>query len=248
MLYLFSFVFGLITGSFLNICIDRLPNRQPIFTPLSCGRCQARLQAWDLIPFISYLKSSGQCRHCEMPIPLRKPVVELLTGLLFILCLNTFGFSEYIFKSLIFTSFMIVIAFIDWDHHLIFDNVLIWLAGFGVAINLFIGKIGLLEMLLAGLFGGGVFLLLALISKGGFGGGDVKFMAALGIWLGLKYTLLAFFLTFLLGGLGAAVLLALKIKGRKDNIAYGPYMALAAFLTLLYGNDIIAWYVQYFSR
>lgn len=248
MLYVFSFVFGLITGSFLNICIDRLPKRQPIFTPLSCDRCNARLQAWDLVPLISYLQSRGRCRHCGMPIPLRKPIVELMTGLLFMLCLNAMGFSEHLFKSLIFTSFMIVIAFIDWEHHLIFNNVLIWLACFGVAVNLYIGKIGLLEMLLAGLFGGGVFLLLALISNGGFGGGDVKFMAALGIWLGLKYTLLAFFLTFLFGGLGAAVLLALKIKGRKDNIAYGPYMALAAFLTLLYGNEIMAWYGRYMGR
>lgn len=248
MLYLFCFVFGLIIGSILNICIDRLPKRQPIFTPLSCGRCHVHLQAWDLIPLISYLRSLGRCRHCGMRIPLRKPIVELLTGLLFVLCLTAMGFSGDLFKSLIFTCFMIVIALIDCEHHLIFDTVLIWLAGSGIGINLYIGKIGLLEMLLAGLFGGGVFLLLALISKGGFGGGDVKFMAALGIWLGLKYTLLAFFLTFLFGGIGAAVLLALKIKGRKDNIAYGPYMALAAFLTLLYGNEIIAWYGRYISR
>ena len=247
MLYLFYLILGLVVGRFLNEFIDRLPKRQPIVLPLSYGRCQARLQLRDLFPLINFLKSRWYCRHCGISIPLRKPTVELLTGMLFMLCLTAMGFPEQLFKSLVFTCFIIVIAFIDWEHHLIFNNVLIWLAGFGVAINLFIGKIGLMEMLLAGLFGGGVFLLLALISKGGFGGGDVKFMAALGIWLGLKYTLLAFFLTFLLGGFGAAVLLALKIKGRKDNIAYGPYIAVAAFLTLLYGNEILAWYGRYIS-
>lgn len=174
----------------------------------------------------------------------RYPLVELLTGLLFILCYAHEGFSVYLFRDLLLTCFLIVIAYIDYDYRIILDKVLIWLAGAALVINIYIGDIGLLEMLLAGLLGGSVFLLLALISNGGFGGGDVKFMAVLGIWLGLKYTVLVLLLSFLLGGLGSAVLLALGLKGRKDYIPYGPYMALAAFLAILYGEIILEWYLR----
>lgn len=173
----------------------------------------------------------------------RYPLVELLTGLLFVLCFTREGFSVYLFRELVLTCFLIVITYIDYDYHIILDKVLIWFAGAALVINIYIGDIGLLEMLLAGLFGGSVFLLLALISKGGFGGGDVKFMAALGIWLGLKYTVLVLLLSFLLGGLGSGVLLALGLKGRKDYIPYGPFMALAAFLAILYGKIILEWYL-----
>ena len=208
MLYFFCFVSGLIIGRILNICIERLPNRQPI------------------------------------AIPLRKPAVELLTGLLFMLCLTAMGFSEHLFNSLIFTCFLIVIAFIDYDHSLIFDKVLIPMAVIGATFNLLIGDIKTLNMLFSALVGGGVFLLLALISRGGFGGGDIKFMACISLWLGFKYTVLALFLTFILGGLGSAFLMALRMKGRKDYIPYGPYMALAAFIAILYGEIILEWYLR----
>ena len=115
MLYLFYFILGLVVGRFLYGCIDRLPKRQPIVLSHAYGHCHARLQFWDLVPLLGYLKSHGRCRHCGISVAPRQPIVELLTGLMFILCLNTFGFSEYFFKSLIFTCFMIVIAFIDYE-------------------------------------------------------------------------------------------------------------------------------------
>ena len=114
--------------------------------------------------------------------------------------------------------------------------------GAGFIINIYIGQISPLMMLLSGLLGGSIFLLLALTSKGGFGGGDVKFMAVIGVWLGLKYTLLTMLVSIFLGGIGAAFLLFMRIKGRKDYIPFGPYMALATFLTLLYGNGMLEWY------
>ena len=146
----------------------------------------------------------------------------------------------YLFRALVLTCFLIVITVIDYDYQFIFDKVLVWLAIVGLTINLYIGKIGLLDMFSAGLFGGGLFLLIALISKGGFGGGDIKFMAALGLWIGMKHILLTMVLTFLIGGLVAAVLLLTKVRNRKDNIAYGPSIALAAFLTLLYGEKLLS--------
>jgi leader peptidase (prepilin peptidase)/N-methyltransferase len=102
----------------------------------------------------------------------------------------------------------------------------------------------MLDMIIASLSGGGILLLLAILTKGGMGGGDIKFVAALGLWLGLKLTLLTLFLSFVIGGIGSLMLLAFKIKGRKDFIPFGPFIAIAAFISMLYGNEIIAWYLS----
>ena len=171
-----------------------------------------------------------------------KPFVEILTGLTFVLCFNTLGFSLELFRILVLSCFLIVIAYIDYEHRIILDVVLFLMIGAGFIINIYIGQISPLMMLLSGLLGGSIFLLLALTSKGGFGGGDVKFMAVIGVWLGLKYTLLTMLVSIFLGGIGAAFLLFMRIKGRKDYIPFGPYMALATFLTLLYGNGMLEWY------
>jgi len=146
-------------------------------------------------------------------------------------------------KALILTSFFIVITFIDYDHQLILDKVLLWLAGFGVVINLYLGSVEPLDMLIAGLMGGGLLLLIAVVSKGGMGGGDIKFAAALGLCFGWQSLLLTLLLSFALGGIGGALLLALKLKSRKDFIPFGPFIALGALITLLYGNTIITWYI-----
>ena len=99
-------------------------------------------------------------------------------------------------------------------------------------------------MISACLVGGTILLIIAILTKGGMGGGDIKFMAALGVWLGLKLTLLTLFLSFVIGGIGSLLLLAFKIKGRKDFIPFGPFIAVAAFISMLYGNEIIAWYLN----
>jgi Type II secretory pathway, prepilin signal peptidase PulO and related peptidases len=190
----------------------------------------------------------GRCRYCKSKVSLRYPIVEILTACLFILCFDIVGFSQELIKPLILTSFLIIITCIDYDHQLILDKVLIWLAGAGVVINLLFSSITISDMLIAGLIGGGIMLLIALISRGGMGGGDIKFVAALGLWLGIKLTLLTLFLSFVLGGLGGIIVLLLRIKKRKDLIPFGPFIALGAFISVLYGNKIIAWYVNSFMR
>jgi len=238
------FILGLLIGSFLNLCIYRLPQNQSIITPPShCMTCSTRLKPWDLIPIISYLLSRGQCRYCGTAFSPRYAMVELLTASLFVWCLEVFGPSPELVKGLILTAFFIVITFIDYDHQLILDKVLLWLAGAGVVINLWLGSVGILDMLIAGLLGGGLLLIIALVSGGGMGGGDIKFAGALGLCFGWQYLLLTLLLAFILGGVGGAVLLISKIKGRKDFIPFGPFIALGALFSLLYGNNIITWYV-----
>jgi len=238
------FTFGLLIGSFLNVCIYRLPQNESIVTPPSrCMSCSTRLKPWDLIPVVSYLLSRGHCRYCNASFSARYALVELLTGLLFVWCLQVFGYSLLLVKALIFTSFFIVITFIDYDHQLILDKVLVWLAGAGVVINLWTGSVGIVDMLIAGAIGGGLLLIIILVSGGGMGAGDMKFTAALGLCFGWQYILVILLLSFLFGGIGGIVLMACNIKSRKDLIPFGPYIALAALATLLYGDDIITWYL-----
>lgn len=249
LLYGLLVLLGFAIGSFLNVCIYRLPIKESVvFPPSHCIICKKRLKPIDLVPVFSYISIKGRCRYCGSKVSLRYPIVEVLTAFLFILCFNVIGLSEELIKALTLTSFIIVITYIDYDHQLILDKVLIWLAGVGVVINLSLGSVSITDMLIAGLTGGGTMLIIALISRGGMGGGDIKFVAALGLWLGLKLTLLTLFLSFVLGGLGGAIVLLLKLKNRKDLIPFGPFIALGAFISMLYGNEIIIWYVKSFMR
>ncbi|MEN6566339.1 MAG: prepilin peptidase, partial [Veillonellales bacterium] len=246
------FFWGLLIGSFLNVCIYRLPRGESIVTPPShCTDCGTRLKPWDMIPILSWLLLKGRCRYCGTAIPSRYAAIELLTGILFVWCLEILGLGPALFKTLVLLSFLLVITFIDYDHQLILDKVLLWFAPVGVAINLFINHInffanavgyregfvalqtGLPDMLIGALLGGGAFLLIAVVSRGGMGGGDIKFAASLGLWLGGKFTLLAIFLSFLFGGLAGVLLLLLQRKGRRDMIPFGPFIALGAVVTIL---------------
>lgn len=238
------FILGLLIGSFLNVCIYRLPQNESIVTPPShCMTCNTRLKPWDLIPVISYLLSKGLCHYCGTAFPSRYALVELLTAILFVWCALVFGLTLALVKALILTSFFIVITFIDYDHQLILDKVLLWLAGAGVVINLWTGSVDILSMLIASLFGGGLLLIIALVSGGGMGGGDIKFAAALGLCFGWQYLLVTLLLSFVFGGIGGALLLVFKLRSRKDFIPFGPFIALAALITMLYGNDMITWYL-----
>lgn len=238
-------IFGLIIGSFLNVCIYRLPQNQSILTPSShCMTCNTHLKPWDLIPVLSYLLSRGRCRYCGVSFSSRYPIVEILTAGLFVWCLSLFGISLELLKALILTSFLLVITFIDYDHQLILDKVLLWLFGAGVVINFWTNSLDIWDMIIASFLGGGLLLFIAVISRGGMGGGDIKFAAVLGIWLGWQYLLLTLLLSFIIGGVGGLLLLAFKLKTRKDFIPFGPFIALGALVSTLYGNQIITWYLE----
>jgi len=239
---------GLLIGSFLNICICRLPQNQSIATPAShCMSCNTPLKPWDLIPVLSYLLSRGHCRYCHTTVSPRYVFVELLTAILFVWCFLLFGLTSLLFKSLILTSFLLVVTFIDYDHQLILDKVLLWFSIPGVAINLWMKSVGIWDMLIASLLGGGLLLLIAVASRGGMGVGDIKFAAALGLWLGWKCLLLALLLSFILGGISGFLLLIFKLKKRKDFIPFGPFIALGSLISMLYGIEMLTWYFEKLS-
>lgn len=252
---LIVFLLGLAVGSFLNLCIYRLPADEPLVGQAAhCRACGARLGWTDLIPVVSYFLLHGRCRSCGAPFTARYALVELATGVLFAWCYAVFGPGAVLVKAIVLTSFLVVVTVIDCDHRLILDRVVVALAAAGIAVNLvlyinigpgpfaaqFVSPPGMLG---GGLLGGVLMLIIALLPGSGMGGGDIKFAAALGLWFGWKLTVLMLLLSFVFGGVGAALLLLFRRKGKKDYMPYGPYIAAGAFVTLLYGPDIVAWYL-----
>lgn len=172
----------------------------------------------------------------------RRMALYIVTGFLFVQCISILNPSMQLLRALLYTSFLIIISIIDYESGLIYDKVLLPMLISGFVLNIYCSAVSWPNMLSAALLGGSIFLLLIVVSKGGFGGGDVKFMACIGLWLGLKYTILAVILSLILGGFGAAILLLIKRKKITDTFPYGPYIAIASFISMLYGDCILTWY------
>lgn len=241
-----SFIVGLLLGSFLNVCIYRLPRKRSILLPPShCTRCERPLRPSDLVPVLSWLWHGGKCGFCGFRVSGRYAFVEILTGISWVLVYVTLGWNLELLRALILLSFLIVIAVIDYDHRLILDKVLFAMAGAGILLRISFAILSnaaavryMVDALLGFLLGGAILYLIALISRGGMGGGDIKFAAVLGLWFGWKFILSTLFFSFLLGGVISVLLLLLKVKNRRDEIPFGPFMAAAAWISYLYGDEI----------
>jgi len=237
------FVLGLLAGSFLNVCICRLPRGESIvFPPSGCPACGRRLGVAELVPVFSWLWQRGRCRGCAAAISWRYPVVELLTGCTFLLLLYQLGLTAAFAASAAFFAVVIVIAFIDLEYQLIPNRLVIVLLVVAAIRQIFWPEAPLASAIYGALFGSLLLLALAILSGGGMGGGDVKLMLPLGFYSGLPETLLLLLLAFISGGLVGGALLLLKIKGRKDAIPFGPFLSTAALVTALAGRQILDWY------
>ena len=238
-----SFIYGLFIGSFLNVCIYRLPAGESLVSPPShCPHCGRRLRVGELIPVFSFLWQRGRCRICSSPIAWRYPLLELAPPVLFALLAWRFGWPDVLWQAA-FYAVLVVIFFIDLDHQIIPDRLVLLLLGITGLVLLSGRGPARGSALLGGLLGFGLFLLLAVVSKGGMGGGDIKLVGVLGLWFGWQQLLLLMFLAFLGGGLVGGVLLLLKLKSRKDGIAFGPFLVLAAFFVSMWGQQLLAWYL-----
>ena len=248
------FILGIIIGSFLNVCIYRIPRKESIAYPAShCIYCNSYLKWYDLVPMLSYLSLKGKCRYCGGSISPRYPFVELLTGIIYLLTFYHYGLSlNFIFYSFL-LSILIAISFIDYDEQIIPDGLLlILLSGATIykLLNYFLLKLPLKlwDNIFGFLIGFTLFFLIALISKGSMGGGDIKLIALLGLILGLKKTLLNILLSFIIGAIVSIVLLLTKRKGRKDAIPFGPFINIGFLITLFWGDLIINWYIRTLLR
>jgi leader peptidase (prepilin peptidase)/N-methyltransferase len=240
---LIIFGFGLIWGSFLNVCIYRVPRGESILFPHSyCPCCRKRLKILDLIPLLNYLWLRARCRYCGCSISPLQPIVELITGLLFAAAYLRFGISILLIKALFLISVSLVVSFIDLEHYIIPDKIIIFALSGGTAFVMF-SYDPFPVSALVGFISGALFLLvLALISRGGMGGGDIKLAAVIGLCLGWPGGLFAVILGCLLAGLAGLALVLTKVKSRKDAIPFAPFLAAGTLLMVYSGSDILYWY------
>ena len=250
-----TFVFGLIVGSFLNVCIYRLPRSMSIVMPASsCPSCNTPIRPWENIPVLSYIFLRGKCRGCNGRISIRYPLVELLNALFYLVVLKYSGIGWHLPFLFGFVSAMIVITFIDFDFQIIPDAITLPGTVIGVlGAALFIpdpfiithqtsSVVGITNSLIGLLTGGGLFYLIAILSRGGMGGGDIKMMAMVGAFIGWKAVLLTTFIGSLTGSVIGIFLMVFKGKGRKTKIPFGPFLACGSVVTLFFGGRILKWY------
>lgn len=234
---------GLAVGSFLNVCIYRVPAGKSVVAPPSqCPSCETRLRPLDLIPVASYLILKGRCRYCKTPVSLRYPLVEGLTSALFLMVFYRFGTETDLIKYLFLTALMIAVAFIDFDHYIIPNRLV--LAGL-IAGALFIpltGKPPLPDALFGVLSASGLLLFLYIVSRGGMGMGDIKLAAVIGVFLGWPMSLYAVFSACFLAGILGIALIATGVKKRKDTIPFGPFLAAGTFITSIWGPELASLY------
>ncbi len=244
-------ILGLEVGSFLNVCIDRLPQNKSIVFPAShCEACQHKLGAKDLIPVFSYLRLRGRCRYCQASVPRRLFWVELATGVVFALLAWHYGFSPALGIMIFYACLFIVVSVIDLEHGLILNKVVYpsmvvalllalisrpWLTQWIVP--------GIANAAIGGAIGFALFLLIALISRGGMGWGDVKLAGLIGLATGFPLVFLSVIMAAILGGIVAVVMVITKKRGRRQTIPFGPFLAVAAMITLLWGSNIMNWYL-----
>jgi len=249
-LSLFALVTGMVVGSFLNVCICRLPKGESVVSPPShCPRCDYRIRWYDNIPLFSYLLLRGRCRGCGVHISLQYPLVELLNGLLTLALFLRFGPTLAFLVLFLFCSALVVITFIDLEHQIIPDEISLPGIVIGFIFSFFLQGHSWLNSLLGILLGGGILLLVAygyqwLTGKEGMGGGDIKLLAMMGAFLGWKSILFIVFASSLVGSVVGITMMLVQKKDSKLAIPFGPYLAFGAVLYIFFGRQIIHWYLS----
>jgi len=246
--YSVAVLLGAIIGSFLNVCIHRLPRRESIIWPPSrCPACAGPIAPQDNLPIIGYLLLAGRCRRCRAPISLQYPLIELANAIGYALILWRFGPRwEALVYGLLFSA-LLVVAGIDVSHQIIPNAITIPGIAVGLVASATVLPIGLLESLVGVMVGGGILWFLAWISpyvfgREGMGLGDVKLMAMVGAFLGWKPSLVAIMLGAIVGSIVGVSLMSLGIIERKDPIPFGPFLALGAVISLFFHRELLVWY------
>lgn len=242
-------IFGLVIGSFLNVCICRIANEESIaFPPSHCTNCGYELKAKDLIPVLSYIFLGGKCRSCKEKISIQYPIVEILNAILYIAIYLKFGFTLNLFKFCLFASLLIVIGFIDFKTKYVYNSTVV----FGVVSGILFAVLEWMETksipwnYIAGAFiGFGIIYLIVILTRG-MGEGDIDIALICGLFLGIKGILVTLFLAIILGGIVTTIILIFKLKERKAEIAFGPYLAIGGIIACLYGSRLIDIYLGLF--
>jgi leader peptidase (prepilin peptidase)/N-methyltransferase len=245
------FILGLIVGSFSNVCIYRIPRNKSIIYPAShCPNCHTDVLAKDNIPLLSFILLKGRCRNCGSRISIQYPVVELLTGLVYIIIYQIYGLSVQSLICIILSSALIIIAFIDLNEQIVPDVISLPGIIIGLTLSFFVPYLSFINSALGVVVGGGIILIIALVGSAVFkkeaiGGGDIKLAAMIGAFLGWKYIVISLFFGFFLGALTGIILVLSRVKSRADAVPFGPFIALGSIITLLWGEKILLWYLGF---
>ncbi len=240
MTLIFFALLGAAVGSFLNVCIDRLPRRQSLVRPGShCDSCGAGLVWTELLPIISFLALRGRCRTCGTAISRRTPIVELLTAAIFATLSYHFGISLVAAILAFYAAVFIVILFVDLEHGIIPDRIVYPAAAAAILFSLALPEVGPLRAVLGGLIGFGVLLAIFLVARGRVGGGDVKLAGLIGVTAGFPLVVPALVLAGLAGGLAGVILLGSRRKGLRDRVPFGPCLVMGAAFVLFLGTGTI---------
>jgi leader peptidase (prepilin peptidase)/N-methyltransferase len=234
------FIFGLLIGSFLNVVIYRLPQEESIVVDRShCPSCETQLQWFDLVPVVSFLMTGGQCRYCEQNISWQYPVVELITGFLFLSLYLKFGLTVQLGALLILTSLLVASSVIDYRLQIIPNKLTYFGIISGLIFSLIFNYISFKLALWGLVLPAGFLLVIAIVTRGGMGIGDVKFAAMIGTFIGPRLTLLGIFLGSLIGSIIGLVLLVMGKKNRKSKLPFGPLIAIGVLIMIFWGSRII---------
>lgn len=252
-LWVIRFFFGACIFSFLSVVIDRLPRGESVVNGRShCTSCGRVLHAWELIPCVSYIILRGRCAGCKSHISGRDFLTEVIGGAAFIGCGIRYGCGSLGILSgqgtvvFIYLGILLVVALIDWDTQIIYDRFHIFILILTVADMILVSEPGIKSRVIGALVISVPMLILALVIPGAFGGGDIKLMAASGLFLGTASIVCAMFFGLLTGGVYGSIMLKSGKLGRKDQFAFGPFLAVGLVVAAFYGDQIVSWYLRFF--
>lgn len=244
---IFAFIFGLVFGSFYNVVGLRVPKNESIISPPShCTNCNRRLGAIDLIPVLSYILLRGKCRKCKNKISPIYLVTELATGVLFAFAYWTIGFQVELIIALLFISLLVIITVSDIAYMLIPNKILLFFAPLLILGRIVAPLNPWWDSIIGAIVGFGILLFIAILSKGGMGGGDIKLFFVIGLVLGTIHTLLTLFVASVIGMITGIIILRLRGQGRKTPIPFGPSIAIAAIIVYFFGDIFIELYMDLF--
>lgn len=240
----FAFVMGLIWGSFFNVCIYRIPAEQSVVTHSSrCPKCAAPILWYHNVPVLGWLVLKGKCYRCKLPISIQYPIVELLSGFMFLWLYLKFGLTWSLLGGIIFCSMLLIISVIDLHHRIIPDELSLPGIVLGMIFSFVTQEPPWYDSAVGVLIGGGIFFAVAwlyekMTGREGLGGGDVKLLAMIGAWLGAQNILMVIIISSAVGSLAGVLVMLTKKKGFKTAIPFGPFLAAAALVCLQWGREL----------
>lgn len=241
------FLFGLAVGSFINVCVYRIPRGMSIVAPQShCPKCNKKLTPGELIPLLSFIILKGKCKTCGESISMRYPLIEILTGMVFVLTLF-YGKSLRNWPTAIFIAFLaLTVSFIDIDFKIVPDSLVLAGIVWWIVDTLLIKSTTVYNSLGGLSVGSGVLLVLTMVSRGGMGMGDVKIAGVYGLFLAATGACLMLFIASLTGAAFGIVMVILRKRRFKDPIPFGPFLSMASLVVLLWGDALLKWYINLF--